>query len=45
MDNTLKYYNQNANQFVQETITVDFKQTQNRFLSKLSNGAYILDNM
>ena len=43
MDNTLKYYNQNANQFVQETITVDFKQTQNRFLSKLSNGAYILD--
>ena len=43
MDNTLKYYNQNANQFVQETISVDFKQTQNRFLSKLSNGAYILD--
>lgn len=43
MDNTLKYYNQNANQFVQETLSVDFKQTQNRFLSKLSNGAYILD--
>ena len=43
MDNTLKYYNRNANQFVQGTLSVDFKQTQDRFLSKLSAGAYILD--
>ena len=43
MDNTLKYYNKNANQFVQGTLSVDFKQSQDRFLSKLSAGAYILD--
>lgn len=43
MDNTLKYYNQNAEQFVQGTLFVDFKQTQDRFLEKLTAGAYILD--
>ncbi len=43
MDNTLKYYNQNAGQFVQETLAVDFTATQERFLVKLSAGAYILD--
>ena len=43
MDNTLMYYNQNAEQFVQGTLSVDFKQTQDRFLAKLSVGAYILD--
>lgn len=43
MDNTLKYYNQNANQFVQETLSVDFKQTQDKFLNKLTPGAHILD--
>ena len=45
MDNTLKYYNQNANQFVQGTLSVDFKQTQDRFLEKLPTctGAHILD--
>ncbi len=43
MDNTLKYYNQNAEDFVQGTLSVDFKQTQDRFLSKLQAGAYILD--
>ena len=43
MDNTLNYYNQNANQFVQGTLSVDFKNTQDRFLAKLSSGAYILD--
>ncbi len=43
MDNTLKYYNQNAGQFVQETRSVDFTATQERFLVKLSAGAYILD--
>lgn len=43
MDNTLEYYNKNANQFVQGTLSVDFRQTQNRFLSKLPAGAHILD--
>ncbi len=43
MDNTLKYYNQNAGQFVQGTRSVDFKLTQDRFLEKLPAGAYILD--
>ena len=43
MNNTLKYYNQNANEFVQGTLSVDFKQTQDRFLGKLSSGEYILD--
>lgn len=43
MDSTLKYYNQNADQFVQGTLSVDFKQTQDRFRTKLPTGAYILD--
>ena len=43
MDKTLDYYNRNADQFVQGTLSVDFKQTQDRFLAKLSAGAYILD--
>ena len=43
MDNTIRYYNQNADQFVQETLSVDFKQTQDRFLEKLTIGARILD--
>lgn len=43
MDNTLEYYNQNAELFVQGTLLVDFKQTQDRFLEKLNAGAYILD--
>lgn len=43
MDNTLKYYNQNANQFVQGTLSVDFKRMQDRFLNKLLDGAYVLD--
>lgn len=43
MDNTLKYYNGNANQFVQGTLSVDFKQIQDRFLEKLTAGACILD--
>ena len=43
MDNTLIYYNKNANQFVQGTLYVDFKQTQDKFLNKLTPSAYILD--
>lgn len=43
MDNTIKYYNQNADQFVQGTLSVDFAAIQERFLAELSADAYILD--
>ena len=43
MDNTLNYYNQNANNFVQGTLSVDFSQTQDKFLNMLQAGAFILD--
>ena len=43
MDNTIDYYNKNAEQFVQGTLSVDFAATQERFLAKLSVGAGILD--
>jgi SAM-dependent methyltransferase len=43
MNNTIKYYNQNADQFVQGTLSVDFAAKQERFLAKLSAGACILD--
>jgi len=43
MANTLDYYNQNAKDFVQGTLSVDFVSTQDKFLSKLIEGAYILD--
>lgn len=40
---TLTYYNTNAKQFYTTTVSVDFTATQNRFLSKLPQGASILD--
>lgn len=40
---TLTYYNQNARQFADSTISVDFTATQNRFLEKLPIYAKILD--
>lgn len=40
---TLTYYNTNAQQFYTTTVSVDFTATQNRFLSKLPQGASILD--
>lgn len=43
MNNTIQYYNQNAEQFVQGTLSVDFMATQERFLSKLSVDVCILD--
>ena len=43
MENTIEYYNKNAEQFVQGTLSVDFTATQERFLLKLSGGACILD--
>lgn len=42
-DKTLDYYNQNAENFIQGTVNVDFTSTQERFLEKLPFGASILD--
>ena len=44
MDNqTLNYYNANAQDFVKGTVGVDFHITQDRFLAQLVAGACILD--
>ena len=43
MANTIEYYNKNAEQFVQGTLSVNFTATQERFLAKLFIGARILD--
>ena len=44
MDNqTLNYYNANAQKFVEGTVGVDFHITQDRFLAQLEKGASILD--
>ncbi len=43
MNTTIEYYNKNADRFVQGTFSVDFTETQERYLSKLKEGAYILD--
>lgn len=43
MTPTLFYYNQNARSFAESTISVDFSETQNRFLNKLPSDAHILD--
>lgn len=43
MCETLKYYNQNAAQFIKNTVSVDFTTTQTRFLSRLPAAARILD--
>lgn len=40
---TLNYYNDNAASFAASTISVNFQQTQDKFLSRLNAGAYILD--
>lgn len=42
-DRTLDYYNKNAGTFVASTISADFHETQDKFLSKLAQEAYILD--
>ena len=39
---TLDYYNQNAESFIQGTVSVDFKETQDKFLQSLT-GKSILD--
>ena len=43
MDNTLNYYNENAQKFIESTVSVEFKHMQDKFLDKLGNKAYILD--
>lgn len=40
---TLDYYNQNAQDFVAGTISVDFHETQDRFLKLLEKGSLVLD--
>ncbi len=42
IDKTIDYYNNNAESFVNQTVSVDFKETQDRFLNYL-NGNKILD--
>ena len=47
MDNmrgkTLDYYNSNAAAFAAGTVSVDFRQTQDKFLSRFETGSHILD--
>jgi SAM-dependent methyltransferase len=40
---TLEYYKTNTDSFVKGTLAADMSQTQNRFLDKLPEHAYILD--
>ncbi len=42
-DLTLKYYNENADKFINNTLEVDFHSTQDHFLELLPAGAFILD--
>ncbi len=42
-NNTLNYYNANAHSFVSSTLSVDFSQTQDKFLDLLPQTATILD--
>ncbi|MBQ9762820.1 MAG: class I SAM-dependent methyltransferase [Phascolarctobacterium sp.] len=41
--NTLDYYNQKTEEFIDATVNVDFSQTQDRFLKLLPSVAHILD--
>ena len=43
MDPTIEYYNQNADRFVQDTLSVNFIAMQERFLEKIPSGSRILD--
>ena len=40
---TLDYYNQNAQSFATGTVSVDFHETQDRFLKLLDKGSLVLD--
>ena len=43
MNQTLTYYNTNAQTFIEGTINVNFTETQNKFITKLPQSASILD--
>lgn len=43
INDTLDYYNKNAENFVQGTVSVDFRMMQDKFLNQLNDGAAILD--
>lgn len=43
MSVTIDYYNQNAESFAADTLSVEFHEIQNRFLSLLPSGGFILD--
>ncbi|MFI3214382.1 MAG: class I SAM-dependent methyltransferase [Eubacteriales bacterium] len=43
MNRTLVYYNENAEQYIQDTANVEFSKTQNTFLDRLHSGASVLD--
>ena len=43
MDNTLKYYAKNTEEFIASTLEADMSKTQEKFLSLLPKGAHILD--
>ena len=43
MNSTLAYYNEHAEQYIQDTANVKFSDTQNCFFYKLKTGACILD--
>lgn len=42
-DKTLEYYNEQHENFVEDTLNVDFKETQEKFLNMLPEKAHILD--
>ena len=43
LNNTIQYYNQNAESFSSTTKDVEFHETQDRFINKLPKGSSILD--
>ena len=43
MENTLKYYAKNTEEFIASTLEADMSKTQEKFLSLLPKGAHILD--
>ena len=43
LNKTINYYDINAKEFVEGTLNVDFKATQDKFINKLPDKGYILD--
>lgn len=43
MIDTLTYYNENADDFIEGTLSADMSQVQNKFISYLKEGSHILD--